>query len=93
MSIPIGSTVSSPCAHITIQSIGDSTYDGWYERNIFGTYRFLSVDARGNNLYHANIQGMDLFITKDMNNAWAVSTTILYILKCMMWNMNKDDKA
>ena len=77
MSIPIGSTVSSPCAHITIQSIGDSTYDGWYERNIFGTYRFLSVDARGNNMYHAFIQGKDWFITKNIRNNWMVSTTIL----------------
>ena len=86
MNIPAGAFLSGPCEHITIQSTGESAYthDGWYGRNIFGTYRFVSIDARGNNMYHANIQGTDSFITKDMDNYWMVSNTILYILKCMM---------
>ena len=71
--------------HITIQSTGESAYalDGGYERYIFGTYRFVSIDARGNSIYHANIQGGDWFITKDMENDWMVSTIILCILKYM----------
>ena len=85
MNIPIGSTASSPCTHISIQSFGDSTYDGWYERKIFGTYRFLSIDASGNNMYHANIEGIDRFITKSMDTKnWMVSTTILHRLKSMI---------
>ena len=86
LSIPIGSTLNSPCTHITIQSTGESVYvhDGYYEQYIFGKYRFLSIDARGNNMYHANIQGIDWFITKDIENDWEVSTIILYVLKCMV---------
>ena len=86
LSISIGSTLSSPCTHITIQSTGESAYvhDGQYELFIFGKYRFLSVDARGNNMYHANIEGIDRFITKNMDNNWGVSTTILFIIKCMV---------
>ena len=84
LSIPIGSTLSKPCIAITIQSTGDSTYDGWYEQNIFGTYSFISIDASGNNMYHANIQGTDLFLTKNMDNEWVVNITILRKVKCML---------
>ena len=81
MTIPRCSIIGSPCAHITIQSTGESAYvrRGEYERYIFGTYSFLSIDAGGNNMYHANIQGNDLFLTKNMDKNWRVSTTILYI--------------
>ena len=72
MHIPTVSTISKPCSDIIIQSIGESTYDGWYERFIFGTYHFLSIDARGNNIYYANIQGWDMFIAKDAHNDWLV---------------------
>ena len=89
MNIPIGSTVSSPCANITIQSNGESAFvhDGLYEQVVFGKYRFLSIDARGNNVYHANTNYTttnDLFLNKDMGNYWKVSATSLWILKCMM---------
>ena len=86
MNIPPGSILSSPCAHITIQSTGESAYalDGFYERYIFGTYRFVSIDARGNNMYHADSQGRDLFITKNMDSHWVVNITILRKLKAMM---------
>ena len=73
MTITIGSTLNTPCTHITIQSIGNSKYveDGAYERFIFGKYRFVSIDERSNNVYHAaNIQGDDWFITKNMDNTW-----------------------
>ena len=86
MTIPPGSALISPCAHIKIESTGESAYvhDGMYRREIFGTYRFVSIDERGNNMYHANIQGDDWFITKGMNNFWAVRTRLLYMLKYMM---------
>ena len=85
MTIPIGSALGSTCAYITIQSTGESAYvhGGLYEQEIFGTFRFVSIDARGNNVYHANIEETDWFITKDMDNLWGVSTIILYILKSM----------
>ena len=62
-----------------IRSIGESSHVhvGLYDRYIFGTYRFISIDARGNNIYHANIQGMDWFIVKDVENYWVVRITIL----------------
>lgn len=72
MNIIIVSTISKPCSEIIIKSIGESTYDGWYERFIFGTYRFVSLDARGNNIYYANIKDTDWFIVKDMENNWVV---------------------
>ena len=86
LNITIGSI---PCTHISIQSIGDSTYDGWYERYVFGTYTFFSIDARGNNMYHATIQGYDWFITKDMENTWMVNTTILHRPIIIIGNLNK----
>ena len=86
MNIKIGSTWSAPCNHITISSIGDSksVHDGMYEYWIFGTYSFVSTDARGNNMYHANIQGTDRFITKNMYNYWLVNMTTLYKFKNMV---------
>ena len=74
LNITIGSI---PCTHISIQSIGDSTYDGWYEQHVFGTYSFLLIDERGNNIYHAKMEAFDFFITKVMENEWIVSVTIL----------------
>ena len=74
LNIPIVSTVNDPCPQMSIQSNGDSKYahNRWYEQNIFGSYRFASIDARGNNIYYANIRGTDLFICKDMENYWMV---------------------
>ena len=69
--------MSKPCSEIMIRSIGESSHDGWYERYIFGTYRFVSIGARGNNIYHANIQGTDQFIVKDVENDWVVLITFL----------------
>ena len=88
MTIPPGSIISNPCAHITIQSTGVSAYvhDGHYELFIFGTYRFVSIDARGNNIYHANIQGDDWFITKDIENGWIVSVIMLHRSKRILCN-------
>lgn len=63
---------------MSMQSIGDSkdVVDGYYTRFIFGTYMFASIDARGNNIYYANIVSQDMkdasFICKDVNNYWLV---------------------
>ena len=84
LNITIGSILGSPCTHIAIQSIGHSTYDGWYFIYIFGSYSFVSTDARGNNMYHANIQGTNRFITKNMDNYWVVNITISCIFKYML---------
>ena len=91
MIITVGSTLNTPCTHITIQSIGDSKHveDGAYERFIFGIYLFLSNDARGNNVYHANMSGTDMFIRKDTENYWVVSITILHIPNSIMGNFKK----
>ena len=66
--------MTEPCAKISIQSIGNSkdVVDGFYTSFIFGTYKFASIDARGNNIHYANIGGYDYFICKDMNNIWLV---------------------
>ena len=77
MNIPTVSTISKPCNEIIIRSNGESSYDGWYEQFVFGTYRFVSIDARGNNIYHANIQGTDWFIVKDVDNYWVVFITFV----------------
>ena len=77
MDILIVSTASTPCNYILIQSIGESTYDGWYERFIFGTYRFLWIDERDNYIYFANIEGYDRVIFKDMENDWVVCIVLL----------------
>ena len=82
--MPIASSQGAPCTHISIKRIGDSTDDGWYEQNIFGEYSVVLVDARGNAMYYANIQGKDVFITKDMEDNWAVSITFLNIFTSMM---------
>ena len=86
MNITLVSTLSTPCTPITIQSIGDSKYvhDGGYQLYLFGTYNFVSIDARGNAIYHANIQGTDMFLTKNMDNYWVVNITILRKVKCML---------
>ena len=86
MNIPIASTHSTPCTHVTIQSTGDSTLVeyGFYERKIFGTYSFVSIDERGNNIYHAHIQNTDWFLTKTVEGWWVVSITILYLFTYMM---------
>ena len=83
MNIPPGSALSSPCAHITIQSTGETAYShgGELGRLIFGTYHFVSIDARSNNMYHAIIQAADLFIRKDTENYenyWVVSIKIIH---------------
>ena len=73
MNIPVVSTISTPpCSEVIIQSFGETTYPGWYESLVFGIYRFVSIDVRGNNIYFANIQGTDSFIFKDMENDWVV---------------------
>ena len=77
MNICVGPPLSISCTHISIQSIGDSTYDGWYERRVFGTYSFVSIDARGNNIYHAKINGYDSFVIKDIDDDWVVKISIL----------------
>ena len=79
MYIPTVSTTSKPCSKVMFRSIGESSHvnDGSYERYIFGTYHFVSIDARGNNIYHANIQGTDQFIVKDVENDWVVLITFL----------------
>ena len=72
--------INVECAQITIQSNSDSTYDDWYMQHVFGvfgTYRFVSIDPRGNNIYHANIQGEYVFICKAMNNNWVVRIEFL----------------
>ena len=86
MNILIGSTLGIPCTHITIQSTGESAYvrGGEIEQYIFGTYRFISTDARGNNIYHAHIQGIDRFITKNNDNRWVVNITLLSKFKSML---------
>ena len=66
-----------PCTQISIQSNGDSTYDGWYEEYVFSTYQFAWIDARGNNIYYANITGTDQYIHKNLDDQWMVSSVIL----------------
>ena len=82
MNFSTGPTLSSPCAYISIQSTGDSTQaqDGWYVQYLFGTYRFVSIDSRANNMYQANIKGTDWFLSKLMDNDWVVNITILHRL-------------
>ena len=89
MHFPIVSTIKNQCTQISIQSNGDSKYvhDGWYEEYLFGAYRFVSTDERGNNIYHANIRGTDWFIVKDMENDWVVRTETLQILKTLIANL------
>ena len=77
LNISIVSTLNDPCPQMSIQSSGESTYDGWYEQWIFGSYRFASIDARGNHIYYANILGEDTFICKDMENDWVVRSVPL----------------
>ena len=75
MNISIVSTTHNQCTQISVQSNGASqyVYDGWYAIDIFGGYRLESIDEAGNNIY-AKIQGMALFIVKDVHNHWVVST-------------------
>lgn len=62
---------------IFISSTGISTYDGWYEKYIFGVYRFHSLDRRGNNIFYANIRGTDRFVHKTQDDGiWMVSKSI-----------------
>ena len=79
MNIPIVSTISNQCSQISIQSNGDSKYAhaGFYDEYLFGAYRFASIDSRGNNIYHTNIQGEDVFILKNMRNNWVVRNASL----------------
>ena len=84
VNIPIASSPSTPCTHISIKRIGDSTDDSWYEQRLFGKYSFVFIDARGNAMYHANIKDIDMVITKDMENNWVVSITFLNIFTSMM---------
>ena len=72
LNIAIVSTVNDPCPQMSIQSNGESTYDGWYEQYLFASYRFASIDSRGNHIYYANIRGKDRFICKKFNNNWMV---------------------
>ena len=71
------------CIEVSLHSTGTITlaYSGWYKMSYFGDYRLYSVDDRGNNVYHANIEGKDLFISKDilyrnesdpLHNTWRV---------------------
>ena len=62
-----------------------STYVGfpYLEQLVFGTYSLRSIDLRGNNIYHAYHE-FDVFISKDMENSWIVSVTILLISKRIM---------
>ena len=83
MNNPIG---SSPCNHISIQNMGDETYHRWYEQFVFGTYSFLSIDSRSNKIYHVYHE-FDGFMSKDMENDWIVSVTIL--LRYKRINLNK----
>ena len=79
MDIPIVSTISNPCSAISFESNGDSRYalGGSYDKYIFGTYRFASIDPRGNNIYHANIHDRDSFLFKNLLNYWVVGITHL----------------
>ena len=91
MNTPIESTIRNKCSQISIQSNGDAKYvnGGVYEEYVFGTYSFVSTDARGNNIYHANIKGQDLFIVKNIENYWVVRTTSLQFFKDLMSNLHK----
>ena len=91
MNIPIASTINNQCSQIAMQSNGDSKYvdDGYYELFLFGAYRFLSTDERGNNIYHANIRDHDWFIVKKISNNWVVRTSSLQIFKTSMANLHK----
>ena len=71
LNIAIASAVNDHCPQMSIQSNGES-YDMWYDGNIFGSYRFASIDDRGNTIYYANSKGYDWFICKDINNNWKV---------------------
>ena len=75
--------MNSRCTLLLVKSNGDPASDHFYAIHVFGIYSFISVDARGNNMYHAKFHGDDLFITKDMKNNWAVSVTILQQFKFM----------
>ena len=57
---------------IIISSIGESSYDGWYNDFVFGLYSYHSRDARGNVLYYASIKGKDRFIFKTSDGNWMV---------------------
>ena len=91
MHFPIVSTINNQCSKISTQSNGDSKYvhDGWYEEYLFGAYRFVSTDERGNNIYHANIRGTDWFIVKAMINIWVVRTASLQIFKTLVSKLHQ----
>ena len=72
-----------------IHGIGESTYDGWYEAFIFGSYSFVSIDSRGNNVYVANRDAkyddlyeeynMPPYIYKhQLDRDWVVNLAFLY---------------
>lgn len=68
--------MAGQCVQISISSVGISAYDSWYEKYIFGTYRFESFDANGDAIYTANIRNRDLFLLKYREEDWIVSISI-----------------
>ena len=96
MNISTASSGNTHCTHVSIERLGDLTwgyFGSWYEEPVFDLYSLVSTDARGNAMYHTNIRGIDMFITKDMlTSYWMVSITILHVHQCIMGRLNKFNK-
>ena len=71
----IGLTGNS-CKTISLNSVGSSTYDGWYQNNIFGKYELTSVDTEGNNVYQKIVGDNKRFIQKNSDKNWVVSFNV-----------------
>ena len=77
INITVASTLSEPCSQILIQTADESKYEydnmtNYMYQYIFGVYRFESIDARGNHIYHADVQNREFFIYKNAINHWVV---------------------
>ena len=53
----------------------------------------MSPDARGNNIYHANINGRDYYVLKNIENNWVVRTVSLQMFHSFMLNFPMSNNA
>ena len=64
------------CTSISIKSFSATTYDAWYEKDIFGIYTFSYVDGKGDNVYLR--KGVkERFLYRDTRIGWSVSNSKL----------------
>ena len=61
------------CKTISVDSTGSSTYDDWYETNIFGYYQLTTSDTEGNSVYQKTTGDDVYFMYKVSDNNWWVS--------------------